>query len=521
MVLKAEANDDNHREPERKVHRVLEFKHSEARKFFFKGETFLDLDLPPYFTFDRLLSYIDQILPSGRLEDEDWANVSELRNSSSEELNHTVFNNKDGRYAWRPMQMVNPVLYVLLAREITEKSHWESIQKRFCEFAENEKIECTSLPVTDMSSQAGRDKGKRISVWWEEVEQRSIELALDYGNMIQTDITDCFGSIYTHSIAWAMHGKKEAQAKRNDKEMLGNIIDIHVQRICGRQTNGIPQGCPLMRFVAEMVLGYADLQLSEKIDGIKDYKILRFRDDYRIFTDSPRDGEIILKTLTETMIGLGMRLNPSKTLSTGEIIRNGAIKPDKLFWVRQKQEEKYLQKHLLIIHDLASQFPNSGSLARALDDYHKKIEKISEKPKNIKLLPLISIVADIAYNNPRTYAISCSVISKFLEWTGDSGMKREIIEKIKKRFSLIPNTGHLEIWLQRITVTFDRSHEYEEKLCELVADRCAVTDIWDFGWIKNKELVENIISVGIVDEEVIKGLPLAVSPKEIEIFKQY
>ena len=518
MVLKAEANDGNHREPEKKVCRVLKFKHSEARKFFFKGETFFDLDLPPYFTFDRLLSYIDQILPSGSLED--WANVSKLRNSSSEELNHTVFNNRDGRYAWRPMQMVNPVLYVLLAREITEKSHWESIQKRFCEFSENEKIECTSLPVTDMSSQAGRDKGKRISVWWEEVEQRSIELALDYGNMIQTDITDCFGSIYTHSIAWAMHGKKKAQAKRNDKEMLGNIIDIHVQRICGRQTNGIPQGCPLMRFVAEMVLGYADLQLSEKIDGIKDYKILRFRDDYRIFTDNPRDGEIILKTLTETMIGLGMRLNPSKTLSTGEIIRNGAIKPDKLFWVRQKQEEEDLQKHLLIIHDLASRFPNSGSLARALDDYHKKIEKISEKPKNIKLLPLISIVADIAYNNPRTYAISCSVISKFLEWTGDSGMKREI-KKIRKRFSLIPNTGHLEIWLQRITVTFERSHEYEEKLCELVAGRCAVTDIWDFDWIKNRELVENIKSVGIVDEEVIKGLPLAVSPKEIEIFKQY
>ena len=156
-----------------------------------------------------------------------------------------------------------------------------------------------------------------------------------------------------------------------------------------------------------------------------------------------------------------------------------------------------------------------------MDDYHRKVKR-RRKPKNIKsLLPLISIVADIAYNNPRTYAISCAVISKFLEWTGDYGKKRKIIEKIRERFSRIPNTGHMEIWLQRITVTFDRNHEYEEKLCKLVAGERAVTDIWNFDWIKKKKLVEEIRLASIVDEEVIKDLPLAVSPEEIEVFKQY
>lgn len=519
MILKAEAGDGNHEEPERKARRVLELEHSKAREFFLKGETFFDLDLPPYFKFDRLLASIARTLPSG--EPRNWAYIEKLKKKESEELNHTVFNNRDGRYDWRPMQMVNPVLYVLLAREITEENHWESIRERFREFAADERIECPGLPVE--SPRAGGDKGERISAWWKGVEQRSIELALDYGNMIQTDITDCFGSIYTHSIAWAMHDREKARANRKDMKMLGNIIDSHVRRICGGQTNGIPQGCPLMNFVAEMVLGYADLQLSKKIRDakIKDYRILRFRDDYRIFTDSPGDGETILKILTETMIGLGMRLNPSKTLSTGEIIRNGAIKPDKLFWTSQKQRKGDLQKHLLIIHDLASRFPNSGSLAIALDDYHKKVKK-KKKPKNIKsLLPLISIVADIAYNNPRTYAISCAVISEFLEWTSDHGKQREIIEKIRKRFSRIPNTGHLEIWLQRLTVTFDRSHGYEEKLCKLVEGECAVGDIWDFGWIKKKKLVEEIEQAGIVDEEVIKKLPLAVSPEEVEVFKRY
>ena len=51
------------------------------------------------------------------------------------------------------------------------------------------------------------------------------------------------------------------------------------------QTNGIPQGSALMDFVAELVLCYIDSLLSEQIEGIEksEYKIIRYRDDYRIF----------------------------------------------------------------------------------------------------------------------------------------------------------------------------------------------------------------------------------------------
>jgi len=51
------------------------------------------------------------------------------------------------------------------------------------------------------------------------------------------------------------------------------------------QTNGIPQGSVLMDFIAEIVLGYTDLELSHKINQLKieDYQIIRYRDDYRIF----------------------------------------------------------------------------------------------------------------------------------------------------------------------------------------------------------------------------------------------
>jgi hypothetical protein len=52
------------------------------------------------------------------------------------------------------------------------------------------------------------------------------------------------------------------------------------------QTNGIPQGSVLMDFIAEMVLGYIDERLSECLDKNMNYHIIRYRDDYRIFTNN-------------------------------------------------------------------------------------------------------------------------------------------------------------------------------------------------------------------------------------------
>ena len=79
-----------------------------------------------------------------------------------------------------------------------------------------------------------------------------------------TDITDCYGSIYTHSIPWALHTKEKAKKEKATKKLIGNIIDFLLQKMSYDQTNGIPQGSVLMDFIGEIVLGYADLELTKK-----------------------------------------------------------------------------------------------------------------------------------------------------------------------------------------------------------------------------------------------------------------
>lgn len=54
----------------------------------------------------------------------------ELREAkNSDNVNHYIYHNKDGRYAWRKLQLVNPYLYISLTNLITESSVWEFIRK--------------------------------------------------------------------------------------------------------------------------------------------------------------------------------------------------------------------------------------------------------------------------------------------------------------------------------------------------------------------------------------------------------
>jgi len=70
-------------------------------------------------------------------------------------------------------------------------------------------IQCESLPV--ISAYYKKDKAAQIIHWSEEVERKSIICSLEYDYLFHTDIMDCYGSIYTHSIPWALHDKAIAK----------------------------------------------------------------------------------------------------------------------------------------------------------------------------------------------------------------------------------------------------------------------------------------------------------------------
>jgi len=511
---------------------ILELSCSEARRFLLKGKSYCSFDLPKYFTFDQLIADISKKLEDKKLSDfcsqiprldsngevqiDKQGNEKQCSDSprSYDKVNYKLLNNKDGKYAWRPFQLIHPALYVSLVHIITEEDNWHTIVNRFSEFSSNPKIQCMSIPVQSYTEES--DKAAMVSHWWHEVEQKSIELALDYQYLFQTDITDCYGSIYTHSIAWALHGKKMSKENRRDNSLIGNAIDLHLQNMSFGQTNGIPQGSFLMDFVAEIVLGYADLLLSNKIENlIKDYKIIRYRDDYRVFVNNPQDGELIVKAISEVLIDLGMKLSPQKTTSSNEVVKD-SLKEDKRYWIDHKREGKSLQKQLLIIHSLSDKYPNSGSLAIALNDFLNRIYKSKSTHEN--LIILVSILTDIAFKNPRTYPISSAILSKLISLFDEDTKIFTIINKIKERFGKIPNTGYLELWLQRITYKLDNQFDYNENLCKIISGKDA--DIWNSDWLEsNFKILIN--PQKIISKDTLDRIIPVIEIGEVELFKGY
>ncbi|MCD8440901.1 RNA-directed DNA polymerase [Tenacibaculum finnmarkense] len=502
--------------------RITSLNNIEARDYFLKEESYFDFDLPSYFVFQELINKISKKIENGNLSDF-YNSETILKNgiektkptfpSNYENVNYKFLNNKDGKYSWRPFQLMHPAIYVSLVHKITTEENWAFIVSRFSDFASNDKIICQSLPIKSESEIS--DKGETVTNWWQGIEQNSIALGLRYDYIIHTDIADCYGSIYTHSIPWALHTREVAKIERSNKSLIGNIIDKHIQDMSYGQTNSIPQGSILMNLIAEIVLGSIDEILTKKLleQDIIDYQILRYRDDYRVFSNNPQTCEMIIKNLTEILIDYGLKLNAQKTIVSNDVVTS-SIKPDKLFWLESKKGNRSLQEHLLLILSLSKKHPNSGSLTKALSKYYDRIKNLKSTKNNIEVLT--SILIDITFKNPRTYPISSAILSKFLSILEENESKIELMNLIARKFETIPNTGHIQIWLQRVLIKIKRDYTFEEELAKKVNN--PDLELWNSKWL-NDEMQNLLKTENIIDESVIEKIDTVIESNEVQLFE--
>ncbi|MEN6348475.1 MAG: RNA-directed DNA polymerase [Syntrophomonas sp.] len=488
---------------------VLSLDNLQAKKFFLEEESYTSLELPPYFTFKQVLSSL-----ANEILDQKAVNAAK----KYENVNCVLYGNKDGKYSWRKYELINPLLYTSLVNTITEQTGWDLICQRFKELSANTSIKCMSVPV--LSDHNVTQKASQVSEWVNEVEKESIRLALDFEHIYQTDVTDCYGSIYTHSIAWAIHGKKTSKAKRNYHELLGNKIDHHLQAMSHGQTNGIPQGSVLLDFIAEMLLAYADRELSDKIlKNITpdEYRILRYRDDYRIFVREPSHGDMIMKALSEVMIQLGLRLHTLKTTRSDEVILS-SIKPDKLSVMHVPTPKVLscvsLYRELMLIYKLGTEYPNCGAIKTRLTKLYKKAAKNHFKQQEKELL---SILVNIAFDSPNAFPIISAFISKIISYQSASD-KDKMLRQVFRKVSLLTNSGFLEVWLQRIAKPNSLDIEFTDKLCKKVNEE--QVQLFETDWIKSQTLKRIIDDAEYIDKVVLDGLDAIIGRAEIELFAE-
>jgi hypothetical protein len=149
--------------------------------------------------------------------------------------------------------------------------------------------------------------------------------------MAQLDISKCFDSIYTHSIAWAVLGKRGVKNHIADasQDILMKTFPDDFDRLLRTQnyneTNGILIGPEVSRIFAEVILQRIDSNLEKELLSKNlrlntDYNIYRYVDDYFVFYNDERTYKELFSSLENLLSEYKLGINSEK-----EVIYNKPI----------------------------------------------------------------------------------------------------------------------------------------------------------------------------------------------------
>lgn len=527
-----------------KTKNILSLNHTEAMDFFLKSEQYHGFELPEYFVFDDLLQNVKNAIGETPYEE---CLQEDMSPAQLPDVNLDILLNKDGRYAVRPIILANPFLYYFLVREICNEQSWTVIKHLFEKFNVPHITSC-ALPVIPKEREPFH-KSTTILNWWSSMEQRSIELSLEYRYMFVTDITNCYGSVNPQAFDWAF-SFKDTEYETEHVNPIAKNIQKYLRAFQQGRNIGIPQGSAIFDFVGEIILGYSDLLLHEAIqsEGITaPYEIIRYRDDYRIFCNDKDELEKISYILQHVLERLNFRMNSKKTKISDSIVTD-AVKPDKLAYIyntpifnKKGCDFDSFEKHLLYILMFARQYPDSGSIKTMLSDIDKRIEDwLKPYEEEVTTIPLLeegepktekitkqrrlvggsvhamsAVCAQIALENVGCCHYALRVLSRMVDSLKDEKKKSAIISLVYSKLCNQPNSDYNQLWLQNMTYQRDKkkgTSPYKVRLCRVVAGDKNV-ELWNNEWVK-PQFLSDLHTNGIIDEKTLKKVTPVITFRE-------
>ncbi len=144
------------------------------------------------------------------------------------------------------------------------------------------------------------------------------ELEQRYRLMRKLDIANCFSSIYTHSISWAVKGKPFAKENLKPSVCFDRLFDDLMQSANHRETAGIPIGPEFSRVFAEVILQATDLAALRGLerDGLLGkVHVARWVDDYFLFANSEENLDRLEANIAEALLAYNLRLKREKSIT--------------------------------------------------------------------------------------------------------------------------------------------------------------------------------------------------------------
>jgi len=193
----------------------------------------------------------------------------------------------------RRLGIPHPVPYSKLVLHV--RDHWRDLEKKL------------DSPQSQINARWHPD-GRVIQMdYSDHAEQhgRHTRLALGMNYMVKADISNCFPSIYTHALDWALRGKAVAKADRTNKTWEAKV-DLFARGCVNNETKGILIGPAVSNVLSELVLQRIDADL-----GLVTFA--RYIDDYSAYFATREDAEAFVVTLQRALAVYRLDLNTRKT----------------------------------------------------------------------------------------------------------------------------------------------------------------------------------------------------------------
>lgn len=301
----------------------------------------------------------------------------------------------------RLLAIPSPFAYENLCRVISD--NWNKIQNYFFEKTNNQSYKISRIHIRKLAKTNALFKMNYDN--WKIDGFPEPDLLLDKKYIVKTDIANCFPSMYTHSLPWALVGKGVAKKNMyNDSEWY-NQIDSFSQKIKDKETHGFLIGPHVSNLLSEIILCDIDSRLSKK------WKYIRKIDDYSCYVKTKEEAEEFLLDLLTELKGYDLLLNQKK-LSIMELPKTSNDD-----WVISLNKAEYLLKsnktivtyknvrnYFDTVIELATKYNNSAVLSYAFkvvcevySPKRKKTEKIPFSDNAISYLKKISVHYTLLY----------------------------------------------------------------------------------------------------------------------------
>lgn len=232
-----------------------------------------------------------------------------------------------------------------------------------------------------------------------------IRISLGYKYRLKVDIANCYNSIYTHSIAWAMCGKDEAKnmllrnIPETDLYKLADCLDAFIRFQKNNETNGIVVGPYTSRIFSEIILADIDKRLKEKR-----YNFKRYVDDYKFYFRTEYQAQESIPRIENLFGDYNLSINTGKT------------KIDRYpFEVMSSMKKAYLEAYekegVFGVLNIAADFHNKGE--DGAYKYALKFIKNTSVPREDQEL-VVSLLTNIMLINPKYGKIIVPYIKHFI-----------------------------------------------------------------------------------------------------------